>query len=234
MNEALISPSDLYVKIQVDDLTDKVYERLKKAITMNVIKPGERIDMNLLSDHWGVSRTPMKDAIARLTSEGLVEVRSKVGTYATQFTEGDMLELFAIRLLIEEGICHEVVYQATPTKLMQLEATQQLLENELAKRKDKFDYFTFNHLDAAFHEQLIGLANNRKLLDVYRSLNFHNQVARYFYNSYEQRSIQTIREHRQMIECIRLKSGEQLREMIRTHILSGKERVVHVIPQEVG
>lgn len=220
--------SDLFVKIWADDLSEKVYERLKKAITMSVIKPGERIDMNLLSAQWGVSRTPMKDAIARLSNEGFVEVRPKVGTYATRFTKADMLELFTIRLLLEGGICAEVIRHATEEQIAELEKTQTLLEDERGKAKSEFDFFVFNYLDATFHEQLVEASGNKKLLSVYRSLNFHTQAARYYYNRYEEKSVRTIREHREMIEAIRQKSVEKLEQVCKRHIISGKERLLDV------
>jgi len=218
--------SDLFVKIWADDLSEKVYERLKKAITMSVIKPGERIDMNLLSAQWGVSRTPMKDAIARLSNEGLVEVRPKVGTYATRFTKADMLELFTIRLLLEGGSCAEIIRHATEEQIAELEQTQTLLEDEQGKAKSEFDFFVFNHLDATFHEQLVEASGNKKLQSVYRSLNFHTQAARYYYNRYEEKSVRTIREHREMIEAIRQKSVEKLEQVCKQHIISGKERLL--------
>ncbi|MBO9605787.1 MAG: GntR family transcriptional regulator [Paenibacillaceae bacterium] len=218
--------SDLFVKIRADDLAEKVYERLKKAITMSVIKPGERIDMNLLSVQWGVSHTPMKNAIAKLSNEGLVEVRSKVGTYATRFTEADMLELFDIRLLLEGGSCAEIVRHATEEQIAELERTQTLLEDELGKAKNEFDFFVFNHLDAAFHEQVVEASGNKKLQSVYRSLNFHTQVARYYYNRYEERGERTIREHREMIEALRHKSAEKLEQVCKQHIIWGKEKLL--------
>ncbi|MDI4643688.1 GntR family transcriptional regulator [Cohnella hashimotonis] len=217
--------SELFVKIRSEDLSEKVYERLKKAITTNVIKPGERIEMNTLSDQWGVSRTPVKDAIARLANEGLVEVRAKVGTYATRFTTKDMLELFAIRLLLEGGSCDDMIRHVTEEQIVHLEQTQSLLEDELRKDKNEFDYFAFNQLDAAFHEQLIGATGNDRLFEVYRSLNFHTQVARYYYDQYETRAEQTIGEHREMIEAIRLQSVEKLASVVRQHILAGQERL---------
>lgn len=224
--------SDLFVKIKVEDLANQVYARLKKAITMNVIQPGERIDINLLADQWGVSRTPMKDAISKLANEGFVEVRSKVGTYATQFTKKDMLELYAIRLVLEVGATEEMLMHATAEQIKELEAIQNALEQEVAKLNRDFDFFRFNYFDALFHETCIALTGNHKLLDMYRSLNFHNQVARYFYNFYEHRSLQTIQDHRKIVDALRKKSLEPLKEIIQFHILTGKQRLDQFVQKE--
>lgn len=219
--------TELFLKIRAADLSEKVYERLKKAITMSVIKPGERIDINALSDKWGVSRTPVKDAIVRLSGEGLVEVKAKVGTYATRFTANDMLELFSIRLMLEGGIAEAVIQHATDESLQQLEQTQHQLEALLLK--DTFDYFSFNDWDARFHELLIETAGNRKLLDLYRSLHFHTQVARFYYYDNEDKSEQTLREHREIIDAIRSKDAGKLAQAIVRHIESGRAGVRELI-----
>ncbi|WP_127588389.1 GntR family transcriptional regulator [Paenibacillus koleovorans] len=216
---------ELFHRIQSDELSVKVYQRLKKAITMSVIKPGERIDMNLLSEQWGVSRTPMKDAIARLAAEGLVVVKSKIGTYATRFSADDMLELFAVRILLEAGACREVVRHVTERQLQELDQARLACEAELEKKGQAFDYFAFNEHDTRFHELLIEAAGNSKLLEVYRSLNFHTQVARYYYNRYEQKSQRTTEEHRAIVEAIRVGDAVELEAVVRRHIQSGFELV---------
>lgn len=223
---------ELFYKIKSDELSVKVYQRLKKAITMSVIKPGERIDMNLLCEQWGISRTPMKDAIARLTAEGLVVVKPKIGTYATLFNADDMLELFSIRLLLEAGISKDIVLNVTEKQLQQLDEARVACEVEL--EKNEFDYFAFNDFDSWFHELLIEAAGNRKLLEVYRSLNFHTQVARYYFNRYEQKTQRTQEEHKAIVDAVRAKDADTLEDVIRKHIQSGIELVEQALETDVA
>lgn len=221
--------NELFQKIRADDLSVKVYQRLKKAITTRLIEPGERIDINKLAEQWGVSRTPIKDAISRLTAEGLVVVKPKIGTYATRFTAKDMMELFSIRLLLEAGICSDVVQNVTKTQLEELDEARLACEAVLDKANDGFDFFLFNELDERFHELLIAASGNRKLLETYQSLNFHTQVSRYYYNKYEQKIEQTKEEHAAMVDAIRKGDAAQLEDVIRRHIQSGKDLLVQSI-----
>lgn len=223
---------ELFHKIKADDLSVKVYQRFKKAITTSLIKPGDRIDMNKFSEQWGVSRTPMKDAIARLTAEGLVVVKPKKGTYATQFTASDMLELFSIRILLEAGICGDIIRNVTERHLLELDKVRVACETELEKKDDAFDYFVFIDMDTCFHELLVAASGNRKLLEVYRSLNFHTQVSRYYYNRYEQKSNRTREEHAVIVDAIRTGNAVGLEDVIRKHIQSGKELVEQAIEND--
>lgn len=216
---------ELFAKIKADDLAEKVYIRLKRAITQNIIPMGERIDINLLMQQWGVSRTPLKDAITRLEAERLIVVKPKIGTFTSEITETDMLELIDIRLLLEGGISREVVAHAGEAQLRELTKNLELLEAELAKGSASFDYFQFNQLDAAFHDLIVSCAGNHHLTRLYRSLNFHNQISRYYHNKYEERMEQTRREHSEIVAAIAAGDVLRLESVLKRHILSGKDRL---------
>ncbi|WP_158299609.1 GntR family transcriptional regulator [Paenibacillus antri] len=217
---------ELFARIRADDLAEKAYGRLKRAITMNAIQPGERIDMNALLERWGVSRTPLKDAVARLEAEGLVTVKPKVGTFATPITRQDMLELIRLRLLLEGGSCKEIAAHATEAHRKALRALLERLDEEMAKGADAFDFMRFNELDAAFHQTLVDAAGSRKLSEVYRSLNFHAQSARYNYDRFEERRALTKRDHYEMAEALERRDAERLEAVVRRHIASGKDRLL--------
>ncbi|MBV7504372.1 GntR family transcriptional regulator [Bacillus sp. sid0103] len=218
--------SDIFLKIRSEDLANKVYNRLKIAITTQIIKPGERIDINGLAQQWEVSRTPIKDAIARLSNEGLIIVKPKIGTYVTQFSNIDMLELIQIRLLIEGGVARDIIEHVTDEKLAELEMNLSLMEEELAKDERDHDFFTFNDLDANFHELLVEISGNSQLLKIYRSLNFHTQVARFYFNRYSERFEMNREDHKNIVDSIKNKDVERLEMVMKKHILSGKDKLL--------
>src|SRR5690348_11990924 len=87
--------------IEHSDLTTKVYQWLKERILHHAFLPGDKLDVKQLADDLGVSRTPVKDAVNRLTSEGLVVLRSRRGTYVATLAPSDVRDLMEARLMIE-------------------------------------------------------------------------------------------------------------------------------------
>jgi len=218
--------TDVFYKIKVEDLSDQVYKRLKKAITTNALAPKERIDINDLSEQLGVSRTPIKDAISRLSVEGLVTVLPKKGTYVTPFTTKDMSELFSIRLMLEAGFCHHIIHNVTLENLKELENIIRISERALEGSPEHFDYFFYNDLDAKFHEELMKASGNERLVQVYRSLNFHTQVARYYFEKYEEKLKRGQQEHIKILKALSQKDTESFEQHVREHILAGQRHVL--------
>lgn len=218
--------SEILNKITNVDLSERVYRRLKKAITTRVFEPGERLNKNVLAEQLGVSYTPIKDAIVRLTAEGLITVKPKVGTFVTPFTREDMLELFQVRLILETGICSEIIQSISKEQMDILDENFVRSEEEMKKINADFDYFLYNELDAHFHETLIEASGNKKMLQIYKALNFHTQSARYFYNRYEEKTRKGQMQHKEVIDAIKKKDEALLRETLTNHIKEGQARVL--------
>ena len=223
--------SDIMNKISTEELSAIVYKRLKTAITTRLFAPGERLNLPVLAEQWGVSQTPIKDAVVRLSAEGLVTVRPKVGTFVMPFTKQDMLELFDVRLILETGICHEVCRHITNEQIDLLEQIYERSEEELAKPPEQFNFFQFNDLDAQFHETLVAAAGNGKMLQIYKTLNFHTQSARYFHNRYKEKIKAGQEQHKEVIQALRKRDSEKFKALLTRHILEGKEKV-HEVPED--
>jgi DNA-binding GntR family transcriptional regulator len=82
-------------------LNDQVYEALKAAIVQHALPKGSRLDVNRLAKKWGVSRTPVNDAIQRLSVDGLVAVVPRRGTFVARMEVKDILDLMDVRLMFE-------------------------------------------------------------------------------------------------------------------------------------
>src|SRR5712664_219289 len=89
------------VKLERQRAVDAVYEVLRQAIVTHAIKPGERMNIEELAQKLGVSLTPVRGAIQQLSTEGLVEIRSRSGTFVASLTAQDVDETFRIRCALE-------------------------------------------------------------------------------------------------------------------------------------
>ncbi len=90
-------------KIQHTNLAEKVYRRIIDAVLDGTFSPEERLVCNDISKHFGVSRTPVREALVRLEKEGFIHSVPRSGTYLNSFTPGEMKEIYEIREHIQKG-----------------------------------------------------------------------------------------------------------------------------------
>src|SRR4051794_3328664 len=168
--------------IEHSDLTTKVYQWLKGRIMHHAFLPGDKLDVQQLADDLGVSRTPVKDAINRLTAEGLVVLQSRRGTYVARLNPAGLHDLFDARLMIETW----AVQVLTPEQLGSVAVT---VRDHFA-RADRiiaagdvahFDYPAFYALDTALHETLVRLAGNDILVEMHRTVIARAGVGRIYF-----------------------------------------------------
>ena len=103
-------------------VTASVTEQLRRAIVTLELKPGEILDKGLICERLGVSRFPVSEALARLQSEGLVEIMPQRGSMVSRVRIGDVVEYMLIRKALESEAVRLLVARATPDLLRELEA----------------------------------------------------------------------------------------------------------------
>jgi len=208
--------------IEHTNLSDKVYERLKQGILTRQFAPGQRLNVDQLSEQLGVSRTPLKDALNRLSAEGLVKIVPRQGTFVTKLTPRDIAELFAIRRVLEAWAVEEAVRRITPQELEEL---RRLLD-EMARLVNPdgtcTDYLTLVAKDRDFHLLIIKASGNRKLFELYKNLNVHIQVAVIYYLDADKRVEETLREHEAILRALESRDVEAAREALNTHLKAGE------------
>ena len=101
--------------LDTSPLNERVYQLLLDRILSATLSPGQRVDSEELSRDLGVSRTPIKDALARLSAEGLIEIRPRRGTLVAKPTRRDAEELHEMRLMIETYVADGAIQAATAT-----------------------------------------------------------------------------------------------------------------------
>ena len=88
-------------RIETTLLTQQVYNILREKIIGRIYTPGDKLDIHKLAEDFGVSRSPVKDAINQLVHDGLIEIIPRKGTYVTQLNFTDFIEVLDARLMIE-------------------------------------------------------------------------------------------------------------------------------------
>ncbi len=142
-------------------LYEEVAELLRQRIFAaqpNDMEPGAWIDEMKLSAEYGISRTPLREAIKVLAAEGLVTMKMRRGAYVTEVNEKDLRDVFHLMAVLEADAAGAVARTATDKQLQELEELHQQLEKSV---KDRKDYIKFLSINEAFHIRLLQIADNK-------------------------------------------------------------------------
>ena len=198
----------------VGSLVDTAYEQIRRRILDNVWPPGHRALEQEVALALGMSRTPVREALMRLSAEGLVEVIPRHGMRVLPVSPTDMLEIYQI-LTALEFMAAELLARRSPSAAeMQplVDATQAMDE---ALQRDDLDAWAA--ADERFHAQLLELAGNRQLQATV--LNYWDRAhrARMFTLRLRPKPVNSTREHMQMVERLRAGDAEGAVQVTRAH-----------------
>ncbi len=168
-------------------LTTKVYEWLKERILHHVFLPGDKLDIQQLADDLGVSRTPVKDAINRLSLEGLVTLQNRRGTYVATLTETVVHEIIEARLMIESwAVAHLTPAVTAGAKAQVAEMLEEVERTLLVTKASLFDGDQSYSVDQEWHALLVRLTGNTTLVEMHRSVLARLQVGNLYFLSDEE------------------------------------------------
>ena len=204
--------------IDTSNINEKVYDFLKQGITDFTYPPGHKFDLRELRKQIGISQTPIKDALFRLSGEGLVEISSRRGTFVKEVTKKDIGELYDARMILEGGAGEMVARTITDEQLDELET---LFRKTLEKGANS-DYKVFMEREREFHLAIIRFTDNKKLLSIYVELNAHMQAVRFRFGPTAKRLPHTNKEHERILKAMRSRDPDRAKATIIKHLTSGK------------
>lgn len=194
----------------------RVIEAMRERIISGELEPGTSLSEIALAEAFGVSRTPVREALKQLQTEGLVEIRPRVGTFVTAPSRREISELFEMKALLEGAAARLLAQRGSVPELDLLR--DNLRQADAAVAAD--DRERYAHLVHEFHDLLIQGADNAKLQGHYRTL--MNQLAyqRLVKTSLGQpgRPLQSDAEHHHVVELIEAKDGDAAERVMRDHV----------------
>lgn len=202
------------VLIDSTNINEKVYQLLKHRIVYCEYPSGYKLSIRKLQDELGVSNSPIKDALFRLAGENFVDISSRKGSFVKKITFNDVLEIEQSRVVIETGAVRIVAEKITDSEILHLDS---LYKNTLFPGDD-FDYIEFIKKDFEFHEGIIKLTKIKRLLDIYRHLNAHLQIARYkVAHNINNRLPWTDSDHFEILQSFRERDPQKAMEAVSKH-----------------
>ncbi|MDP3701852.1 MAG: GntR family transcriptional regulator [Hylemonella sp.] len=139
-------------------LYEEVAELLRQRIFRRELEPGSWIDELKIAEAYGISRTPLREALKVLAAEGLVTMKVRRGAYVTEVNEKDLSDVYHLLALLESDAAAVVAGRATPAQLQDLQALHEELEAAARGTPDRDRFFEINE---RFHMRLLEIADNR-------------------------------------------------------------------------
>ena len=219
MAEVSLSPRALY---------EDVAELLRQRIFNHELEPGSWIDELKLAEVYGISRTPLREALKVLAAEGLVTIKVRRGAYVTEVSQRDLIEVYDLLGSLESDAARVVAHSASEQQLTELQALHQQLEHAaLPSQQNRERFFEVNQ---AFHQRLLEMADNRWRIQVVADLrkvlklNRHNSLLKIG------RIQESLQEHRNLMRALMARDAQGAAECMRQHIRTGLAAATDLLP----
>jgi DNA-binding GntR family transcriptional regulator len=212
-------------KLRRERAVDAVYEALRQGILSQLFKPGERLHIPDLAEKLGVSLTPVRHAIQMLTAEGLIENRPRSGTFVATLSEQDVAETFDIRCALECLGAESALSQITGEQVQRLHELLEILAQPVESDKAREAHGAAN---SELHAIILQASGNRRLNEIYESLNAHMKIARIHGSETDWRSRleQEHREHQAIVAAVEERNVPKLQQALRDHISRAKNALI--------
>jgi DNA-binding GntR family transcriptional regulator len=196
-------------------LYEDVAERLRAQIFARELEPGAWIDELKLAAEYGISRTPLREALKVLAVEGLVTIKPRRGAYVAEMSRDDVAQIYHLLSLLESDAAAEVARSASDEQLARLARLHERLE-KLTRQREAF--FAVNE---QFHMALLEAAGNRWRTQIVTDLRKVMKLNRHHSLFKQGRIADSLAEHRALMEAVRRRSPARAAALMRAHFESG-------------
>ena len=176
-------------------LYEEVAELLRQRIFARELEPGSWIDEVKIAEAYGISRTPLREALKVLAAEGLVTMKVRRGAYVTEVNEKDLSDVYHLLALLESDAAGVVAERATEAELESLAELHQSLERAQGDRE------AFFRINEEFHQRLLQLADNRWREQMVADLRKVMKLNRHQSLLKSGRILESLQEHRLLLQA---------------------------------
>jgi DNA-binding GntR family transcriptional regulator len=208
-------------------LYEEVAELLRQRIFKRELEPGSWIDELSIAKAFGISRTPLREALKVLTAEGLVTMKVRRGAYVTEVSKTDLTDIYHLLSLLESDAAGVVATKATDAELAELQALHKQLEAaanpDNVGKTGAANTELFFALNEQFHMRLLAIANNRwrdqMVADLRKvmKLNCHNSLLK------TERITESLTEHQAIMAALLARDTKRTQQLMREHFANGLE-----------
>jgi len=200
-------------------LKDRIYQTLREAITsMNIYAPDAelRLDERELSEKLAISRTPIREALARLEQEGLVRIVPRRGVFIVRKTKGEIMEMITVWAALESMAARLITQRASDAEIATLRRLFSSFEG--TEVNARIDEYSSRNID--FHTQILTLSKCTLLNEMAKNLFIHIRSIRARTISEDNRAKRSIIDHMNIIEALEARDAELAERLVREHTLN--------------
>lgn len=202
-------------------LGDQVYEKIKEMIVNNLYLPGETLQIDKLAAEFGVSTTPVREALLRLEGSGLVSIERNKGAVVSTISEETSGYVWQFRRILEAAVAKDAAIGCTKQEIDTMEAELDALDAH------PDDFTAYRKTDVAIHELLSRHTKNPLLLDALDDLCVQAHRIRYFAEKgpFREEVIREVtNEHREIIAALRTHDPDAVEKAVIRHLTNAEER----------
>src|ERR1700712_2475539 len=211
-----------FPKVERQRLHDTVVEHLQKLIIEGVLAPGVKLNEREVCERLGISRTPLREAMKVLASEGLIDIIPNRGAFVSKMNETEIWETFEVMSGLEALSGELAAERISPAELADIKA----LHAEMLTCRAQHDLPGYYSRNQAIHNKINEAARNSVLRQIYLSVNRRLLALRFKSNFQEAKWERAVKEHEEMIQTLEARDGRRLAAILRQHLLDKRDAVM--------
>ena len=188
--------------LNLTSLREQVYQYIREQMQTGALLPGSFINLTEMSNRLGISKTPLRDALIQLESEGFVKILARRGVQVNTLTDRDIRNFYEVTGILEAGVIAEVFDRLDDGHIRRLEELNQIQYQAVTSG----DFDTYYNTNLAFHDVYLDLSDNDVLKGIVTPIKqrLYDFPRRSYIQEWE---LTNLEEHQQFIDCIR--SGDR-------------------------
>ena len=211
-----------FPRLERQRLHDTVVEHLQTLIIEGVLEPASKLNEREVCERLGISRTPLREAMKVLASEGLIEIIPNRGAFVSKMNETEIWETFEMMSGLEALSGELAAERISPAEIADIKALHYAML-VCRTQNDLSGYYSRNQ---AIHNKINEAARNSVLRQVYLSVNRRLLALRFKSNFREAKWDRAVKEHGEMIEALEAHDGKRLAAILRQHLLDKRDSVL--------
>jgi DNA-binding GntR family transcriptional regulator len=223
-------------------LKQHAYKIIRDKLNSGEMSAGSRLSDDALSKEIGISRSPIREAISQLASEGLVEYRPRCGAFVKSLSRRDMEELYEVRGALEGFAAARAATLASEEQIAELERCHRdVLAIAQKDRKatkqgaslDRNAVGRFLSADMQFHLHILQAAGNKRLLEMVEDCKILIRVFGHSLIKLDKQLIeQSAEQHARIIDALRRRDADAARDLVMSHIAMASQRLSETLPPQ--
>ncbi|SMP79970.1 GntR family transcriptional regulator [Noviherbaspirillum suwonense] len=202
-------------------LHDMLVSHLRELILKGELRPGDKLPEQMLCERFGVSRTPMREAVKVLAAEGVLRLQLNRGAIVAETTPQDIEELFPIMAALEAVAGEQACRKASDAQIAQLRA----LHNAMVGHYEAGEEAAYLRHNRLIHEAIVEMTGNATLAGMYQQMLTRIHCVRFTIGKTVDQWKKAIAEHEQIVTALEQRDGARLAELLKAHVLETTVRI---------